>query len=111
MTDSGREEFVSEPITPVPGTADPRPMARGEAGLPSRFVWRGREYRVARILQAWKTSSREGGSATGELYLRKHWYKVATATGEVMTLYCDRQARSAKRPKARWWLYTMARRA
>jgi hypothetical protein len=24
-----------------------------------------------------------------------------------MTIYCDRQAKDRKRPKARWWVYTV----
>lgn len=101
------EEFVSEPVVPVPGTMDLAAMGRGEPGLPARFVWRGREYAVDAVLQAWKTSSPEGG--TGRLYLRRHWYTICAASGEKMTLYCERQTRDAKHPKARWWLYTVCR--
>jgi hypothetical protein len=43
------------------------------------------------------------------MYLRRHWFRVRTAGGEQMTLYCERQAKNAKRPKARWWLYTVTR--
>ena len=32
------EEFVSEPIKPVAGTFDTVGMARGEPGLPGRFI-------------------------------------------------------------------------
>jgi len=99
------EQFVSEPVRPVPGTSDLRAMGRGEPGLPARFVWRDRQYAVAAVLKTWKTSSREGG--TGRLYLRRHWYTVTTQTGERMTLYCERQARDRKHPKSRWWLYTI----
>ena len=99
------EQFVSEPIRPVPGTFDLRAMGRGEPGLPERFFWRDREYAVADVLKAWKTRSPEGG--TGRLYLRRHWYLVMTQTGERMTLYCERQARDRRHPKSRWWLYTM----
>ncbi|HUT58324.1 MAG TPA: DUF6504 family protein [Phycisphaerae bacterium] len=100
------EQFVSEPITPVPGTADVRAMARGEPGLPGRFTWRGREYRVAEVIQSWKTSGpcRSGG---GEVYLRRHWHKILTEPCQVMKVYCERQARSSRRPKARWWLYSI----
>jgi hypothetical protein len=107
--DSGTEEFVSEPITPAPGTGDITAMARGEPGLPSRFRWRDREYAVTAVLKAWKSSSREGG--TGRLYLRKHWYLVETDAGLRMTLYCDRQTRNRGNPKARWWIYSVQRRA
>jgi len=104
MSSSPQDEFISEPITPAPGTGDVRAMARGEPGLPARFTWREREYTIVNVLEAWKSSSREGG--TGELYLRRHFYTVETDTGERMTLYCERQARNPRKPKARWYLYT-----
>lgn len=99
------EEFVSEPITPAAGTGDIAAMARGEPGLPSRFAWREREYVITAVLKAWKSSAPEGG--TGRLYLRRHWYTVQTDAGLRMTLYCERQARNRRNPKARWWLYSI----
>jgi hypothetical protein len=99
------EEFISEAIQPAVGSFDVGAMSRGEPGLPSQFKWRGKTYIVVRLLSAWKSSSREGG--VGELYLRRHWFSIETANGEFMTLYCERQAKNRKQPKARWWLYSM----
>jgi hypothetical protein len=99
------EEFVSEAITPRPGSFDAAAMARGEAGAPREFTWRGTTYVVARVNAAWKSSSAD----RGEMYLRRHWYAVETLTGERMTIYCERQARNAKKPAKRWWLYSLAR--
>jgi hypothetical protein len=106
MPDRGPEEFVGEAMTPVGGTGDAAAMGRGEPGLPGRFRWRGREYRIAGLIRKWKSSGpcRSGG---GEVYLRRHWYKVLTEPPGVMTIYCDRQAKDRKRPKARWWVYTV----
>ena len=102
------EEFVSEQIKPVAGTFDPAAMTRGEPGLPQRFVWRDTEYTLAAVLEVWKEDGpcRQG---SGERYLRKHWFKVLTEQGPRMTIYFDRQARSNRQPKARWWLYTIDR--
>jgi len=97
------EEFVSEAIVPVPGTFDAGAMSRGEPGLPAQFAWRDKTYTVARLLSTWKTSTPD----RGEMYLRRHWFSIETTTGERMTLYCDRQAKNTKKPKARWWLYTV----
>jgi len=104
------EEFVSEEMTPVSGTADLAGLSRREPGLPGRFRWRGREYRVAGVVRTWKTHGpcKSGG---GEVYLRRHWYKVLTDPRAVMTIYCERQARSSRRPKARWFIYTIERNA
>ena len=81
-------------------------MLRGEPGLPGRFVWREREYAVAGVLEKWKeTGPCRNGS--GERYLRKHWFRIRTATGEEMKIYFDRRPRSRRGAKARWWLYTV----
>ncbi|HNS21062.1 MAG TPA: DUF6504 family protein [Sedimentisphaerales bacterium] len=102
------EQFVSEPIQPVAGTFNTTGMARGEPGLPQRFVWRGVEYTVAAVLQVWKEDGpcRHG---SGEMYLRKHWFKIATEQGPQMTLCFERQAKSKRQNKLRWWLYTIDR--
>ena len=105
MPHDAEETFISEPIAPAPGSSDVRAMARGEPGLPARFTWRETTYCVTDAIKTWKTSSREGGR--GKLYLRRHWYTVQTDQGPTMTLYCERQARSRKRPKSRWWIYTL----
>jgi len=99
-------EFVCEGLTPAAGTGDAAGMARGEPGLPTRFTWREREYRLAGVIRQWKSSGpcRSGGS---EMYLRRHWYEILTDPPMVMTIYCDRQAKNRKRPKARWWVYTV----
>jgi hypothetical protein len=44
------------------------------------------------------------------MYLRRHWFRIVTTTGERMTLYCERQTKNAKKPKARWWLYSILNR-
>lgn len=98
------ERFISEPITPRPGTFDRNAMARGEPGLPTGFTWRGESYTIAQVQTVWTTSSPEGGS--GEMYLRRHWWQVLTTSGEVMKIYCQRQAKS-RNAKARWFLYTV----
>ena len=100
------EQFVSESINPVPGTADTSRMAVGEPGLSRSFSWRNRRYDIAEILEKWKESSPcRNGSA--EVYLRKHWYSVRTTTGQIMKIYFERQARSQRQAKSRWWLYTI----
>jgi len=100
------EQFISEAIKPVSGTIEVRGMLRGEPGLPRRFVWRGEEYEVADVLQQW----RETGPCTSgspEQYVRKHWYRIRTAGGAEMKIYFERQARSRRQQKSRWWLYTI----
>ena len=99
-------ELISEPITPIAGTADTLAMARGEPGLPAGFAWRGHEYRVADVLERWKQTGREGGRAGGEVYLRRHGYRLQMHDGSQWSVYFVRQAPRGASPKKRWFLYT-----
>ncbi|MBN2582590.1 MAG: cytoplasmic protein [Planctomycetes bacterium] len=107
MTPEG-EQFVSEEIQPAAGSFAAAAMARGQPGLPEQFSWRGTEYRVVELLRQWKTTG-PCHSGSDELYVRRHWFHVRVEPAAEMTLYCDRQARNTRRPKARWWLYTIGK--
>jgi phosphoribosylglycinamide formyltransferase-1 len=100
------EEFISEPIKPVAGTFDTTAMTRGEPGLPGRFIWRDKEYEIADVLEVWKELGpcKSGGP---EKYLRKHWFRIRTGNGMIMTIYFERQPRAKSQNKIRWWLYTI----
>jgi phosphoribosylglycinamide formyltransferase-1 len=100
------EQFVSEQIKPGPGSADATRMAMGEPGLPRDFTWRNQQYHVDQVLEQWKESA-PCTHGSGERYLRKHWYLVRTTTGQVMKIYFERQARSKRQARSRWWLYTV----
>ena len=103
-----QEQFVGDPITPVPGTMDTRAMTRGAPGLPQRFIWRDEENTIDAVLERWKeTSPCRSGAA--EQYVRKHWFRVRTTGGHEMKIYFERQARSRRENKRRWRLYTMRR--
>ena len=106
MADNPGQRFICEPMTPVAGTGDTTAMARGEPGLPKAFWWRGTEYRVVEMIRSWKTTSR-CTSGADEQYVRRHWYTIRTDPPMTMTVYCDRQSKDRKRPKARWWVYTI----
>ena len=100
------ETFICEQIKPVQGTFDTSAMSIGAPGFPHRFIWRKKEYELAEVLETWKeTGSCHHGSA--EKYVRKHWHKIRTACGKIMTVYFDRQGRSKKEMKSRWWLHTI----
>ena len=100
-------DFVGEPITPHAGTFDTQPMSRGEPGLPTGFDWRDRAVGVVNVLSAWKESSREGGRARGELYLRRHYFKLGMSDGSIWTVSFLRQTPRSGNPKKRWYLYTV----
>jgi len=99
------ERFVSEALSPVAGTGDTARMAAGEPGLSSKFVRRGRTIIVTAVLWTWRETGRcHHGSP--EMYVRKHWCEVATASDGTLKLYFDRQPRG-RRKGPRWWLFSI----
>lgn len=100
------ERFVGERLQPAVETADTSRLALGEPGLPERFSWRGGTIVVARVLRVW----RETGPCThgsGERYVRKHWFEVEAANGEVVKLYFERRGRRGEGRGSRWWLFSV----
>ena len=99
------EQFISEPIKPILETMDTARMAVGEPGLPKEFVWRKETVKVAKVLRHWRaTGPCRNGSK--EMYLRKHWYEVETASGTVMKIYFQKPTKG-KLNTAGWWLYSL----
>jgi len=99
------ERFVSEVIRPVVATCDTARMAVGEPGLPREFVWRGQTIKIEAVLRSWRETGKcRHGSP--ELYVRKHWFEVATTSNSKMKIYFDRQPRE-RRKNDRWWLFTI----
>jgi len=105
-------EFVSETITPSPGSFDAGIMASGLASPPRSFEWRGRVYRVAEVIDHAKRTSTEGARAQGDRYLRGQRVTVRLESGEVAVLDFRRQTTArhgGKAARARWTLYTVDR--
>ncbi len=99
-------EFVSESITPDPGTFDVRSLAIGDPGLPTGFTWRKQHYSIVELIESWRESEAENHTS-GEKYYRKRFFKVLVDTEETMTLYCVRHVKAGQSAKKRWWLYTI----
>lgn len=101
-----REKLVSEALSPVfCEAAGDTPMAVGEPVLPGAFRWRGAVYPVLQVL----ASGRGLGPCThgsGEQYVRRHWYRIASAGGLEMRIYFERRPRSGGKASRRWWLYS-----
>ena len=99
------ERFVDEAITPVVATLDTSRMAVGEPGLPREFLWRGRTVEIVAILRTWRETGKcRHGSP--EMYVRKHWFEVVTASDGTMKIYFDRQPRRGRKGP-RWWLFSV----
>ena len=101
------ERFVSEPIRPIEESIDFADTPVGEPPLPRRFIWRDTEYAVEDILERRREADRDRTHGSGEVYARKHWFRVRTTTGEIMNIYFERQPRSKAERKRRWWLYSI----
>lgn len=102
-------ELISELIMPHPGSFNATRMGRGEPGLPTGFSWRDVSYEIVEELAAWKESSREGARAGGDVYLRRHNYKLRMSDGSTWSVYFVRQTPRTGNPKNRWFLYTLER--
>jgi len=106
MTEKPRFEndrFVSEPIKPNRDTFDTSRIATGEPGIPYEFAWKNKKYNVAEVIETWKSTGK-CHSGSDEKYVRKHWFRIRTQTGELMTLYCNRQSKKAG---TSWVLYSI----
>jgi hypothetical protein len=101
------ENFVSEPISRHRGTFAALPMAAGLPGLPTGFDWRGASYEIGQVLETWKQSGMEHGRAQGEIYLRRHYFKLKMSDGAIWTVYFTRQAARGGSAKRRWFLYAI----
>jgi len=107
ISEESHERFISEPVEPNRDTFDTDRMAIGEPGIPQQFTWRHREYSIAELLNKWKTTG-DCHSGSSEKYIRKHWYRIRTDTGEIMTLYCNRNvSRYGHKTKGGWVLYSV----
>jgi hypothetical protein len=95
-------DLISEPLSPVGGAFDAVRMGRGEPGLPTAFTWRGNTVAIVEELACWKQSER----ASGQLYLRRHYFRLRMADGTIWTVYFVRHTPRTGDPKKRWFLYT-----
>jgi hypothetical protein len=102
------EEFIGEPIQPVVETLDTSRMAAGGPGLARQFRWRAETVTIAHVLKTWRETG-DCRHGSGEQYVRKHWFEVATDSGVTMTIYFERQARSTRKKRERWWLFSLVR--
>jgi hypothetical protein len=103
-----RETFVSETIEPQAASFDTAAMGRGLPGLPEAFTWREQTLAIVSELESWKQSAPEGGRASGERYLRRHYYRLRMADESIWTVYFMRQGARGAGAKRRWILYSIA---
>lgn len=104
--DVAHDRFVGQPLRPEAATANAAAMASGAPGLPRRFRWGQAVLEIAAVRRAWtETGACRHGS--GEAYVRKHWFDAVTPGGAGVRIYFERQARSRRDARRRWWLYSI----
>jgi phosphoribosylglycinamide formyltransferase-1 len=81
-------------------------MAIGEPGLPREFLWRGKNIEITAVLRTWRETGK-CSHGSPELYVRKHWYEVATRSHGTMKIYFDRQPHRGRKGE-RWWLFSIS---
>lgn len=89
-----KEEFIGEKIEPQVSKDAPRPLS---------FVWRGKEHKVAEILNEWvDTGFGQLPARSRKWYTRRHrrYFIVRDSFGELFEIYLDYANRKAKT----WWL-------
>ena len=103
------EEFISEYIKPDKNSFNVSFMSSGMPGVPMKFSWRDKEYRVVKIIDFWKSMSNCKGSfmtaENSEKYVRKHYFKLKLDSGDIVTLYCPRGVNKS----SKWVIYTIER--
>jgi Family of unknown function (DUF6504) len=100
------EEFIGDALKPDKTTYDIGRMSAGEPGLPRRFEWRGEPVEIRAVVRTWKeTGCCSHGS--GEQYVNKHWYELATSHGQMKVYFERRPRRGSRAGSARWWLYSL----
>ncbi|MHC1766159.1 MAG: DUF6504 family protein [Verrucomicrobiia bacterium] len=104
MSETAKETFIGEGITPEGMSFSVLPMAAGKPGLPQKFRWRGKSFSVLEVLEEWKEAG-DCHHGSGERYLRKHWFRVRTTDDLEMKTYFERQKRSSG--GSRWRLYSI----
>jgi len=111
-------EFYSEEIE---ACFEEEPLLEKRPGLPSGFIWRGREYRIVELQREWHDYRKRGKSAAfyekerGAYWVRasqrrgswgvgRDYYRVLTDTSEVFDIYYDRKPKGGK-SKGGWFLW------
>ena len=109
-------EFYSEPIT-VEFCTDP--LLEKKPGLPKTFTWRGKTYKITKLLKEWHDyrkreeiqhfhNTKRGNTPETKLSRRGSWgvgrdyYRVLTDSNEIFDIYYDRKPLREK--KGEWVL-------
>lgn len=102
MSPERKPAFISERITPEPGSSDVGAMSRGEPGVPQAFLWRCERFETSRLV----STRRDMKTDRGDVYVRRHYYEIETADQLRMVIYFERNPSDRSKRKA-WWLYTL----
>lgn len=111
--------FIGAPVEVI---HDRPPALEKRPGPPDGFIWEGRTYRVAEVLQEWHDYHLRGKSRAfyvkergsyrakaaerrGTWGVGRDYYRVRTTEGEVFDLYYDRAPHGPEERKGAWFLW------
>lgn len=93
------QKFVGHAIAPA-DDGFITPARASEPPVPRAFRWDDRTFDVCAVRRSWRTTKTD----RGDVYLKRHWFELETASGERLEVYFDRESR---RGAPRWWLYSL----
>ncbi len=107
--------FISEPIEVH---FDKPPLLEKKPEAPNGFTWRGKTFRVAKVLNEWVDYERRGRYARnmqpahaavaarrGSWGVGLFYFRVRTAEGRVFDIYYDRAPKDASHRKGQWFVF------
>ena len=106
--------LVDEPILVAWETP---PIREKAPSCPQRFTWRGKEYRITRVLEEWIEYQRRGrmaknmapahlasASRSGSWGVGRFYFRVTVDTDQVFEIYYDRAPKDVDNRKGGWFL-------
>ena len=97
---------------------DSQPAMEKKPGCPDRFIWRGDNFKIIRILSEWHDYERRGrmarnmrpkntrkASKRGSWGVGQDYYQVITGQGRIFEIYYDRAPKNVHSRKGGWFLY------
>jgi len=109
-------QFIDEAITV---SYDEEQVRLKSPSCPNGFTWRGADYRITRSLEEWSDFKRRGRYArnmsaphmaaaarAGSWGVRRFYFKVQAASGEVFVIYYDRAPEDVDNRMGGWFVFS-----
>ena len=111
------KKFIGEEIEVL---FDKTPLFSKRPDCPDGFIWREKEFKVAKNLKAWQDFSRRGSqqrnmspehaervSMKGSWGVGRYFFQIETYEGEVFEIYYDRSPEKSDDRSGHWFLLSI----